>query len=272
MDEWRRALMRARQDAGLGRQALAHAAGISVETIRGYEIGRRHPRHQTLESLITVLGLDRGRANVIREAAGFAPVRTGFGGATDYYYTLPETAAAIERAPWPQFVVDDVFDIVAANKPVRALWGIRSIEQERGRRDGRSMNIFAFMARRDLVRHVVNWDEIVEVTASYFKGRPVVPTGEADDEVLTGMLLEPFRDHDARFLERTQAAWKRAKPVAPKVRWDYHVQWRAVRAGTIRFHAFVSPANERDGLVFNDWIPVDTESWRRLQNAISPRT
>lgn len=270
VDDWRRTLLRARQDAGFGRKRLAELAGISVETIRGYEIGRRHPRNETLESMITALGLDRGRANVIREAAGFAPVRTGFGGATAYYFTLDEAASAVERSPWPRFAVDDVFDIVAANKPVRALWGVRSIEQERGR-GGRSMNIFAFMARRDLARHIVNWDDIVEATASYFKGRPVVPAGEAEDEVLAELLLEPFRDHDARFLERTQAAWKRAKPVTPKVRWEYQVQWRVLRGSTIRFNAFVSPANERDGLVFNDWIPVDTESWRRLQNATSPR-
>lgn len=270
MDHWRSALLRARQEAGLGRRALAELAGVSVETLRGYEIGRRHPRHETLESMITALGLDRSRANAIREAAGFAPVRTSFRGATRYYYTLPEAGAAIERVPWPLFAVDDVFDIVAANKPMRALWGIRSIEQERSR-GRRSMNIFAFMARRDLVRHVINWDEIVEVTASYFKGRPVVPTGDSEDEVLAGMILEPFRDHDARFLERMEAAWNRAKPIPPKVRWDYNVHWRAVRGGTIRFRAVVSPANEHEGLVFNDWIPVDTESWRRLQNAITQK-
>ena len=177
----------------------------------------------------------------------------------------------MERATWPQLAVGDAFDIVAANKAVRALWGIRSVEQERTRRGAMAMNIFAFMARRDLVRHITNWDEVVEAIASYVKGRPVVPEGEDEDTVLGEMFLAPFSDRDARFLDRTQAAWRRAKPLAPKVRWSYPVEWRVLRGSTIRFHGFVSPANEHDGLVFNDWIPVDTESWRRLQNAISPK-
>lgn len=272
MDAWRSALLQARHEAGLGRRRLAELAGISIETIRGYEIGRRHPRHETLESMITALGLDRGRANEIREAAGFAPVRTGFGGSPTYYFSLEEAVAGVERVPWPQFAVDDLFNIVAANKAVCALWGIRSLAAERGRRGNRSMAMFDFLARRDLVRHLVNWDEIVEVVSSYLKGRPALPRGEEEDELFRVMLLAPFGGRDSRFLDRMRAAWDRAKPLTPKVRWDYGVTWSPERGSTIKFHGFVSPANEREGLVFNDWIPVDTESWKRFQAAITPKT
>ena len=47
--------------------------------------------------------------------------------------------------------------------------------------------------------------------------------------------------------------------------------WHGARGGKIRFHGIVTPANEREGLVFNDWIPVDAESWRRFQLATTPK-
>ena len=265
MDDWRIALLEARRNAGVGRKKLAELAGVSVETIRGYEIGRRHPRHESLESILTALALPRAEANVIREGAGFAPARPAFGGAPGYYYGIEELAAQAERAQWPEFITNDGFELVVANRSLCALWGIRSLEKARARRGATGMSIFGVLDAHDLVRCVSNWDEMVEVTAGFIKGRPAAPPGEAEQVLYRALFGEPFASRDARFHRRLKSAWERAKPIPPKIRWEYQVIWDAPGAGKMHFHGIVSPANEREGLVFNDWIPVDAESWRRLQ-------
>ena len=49
-----------------------------------------------------------------------------------------------------------------------------------------------------------------------------------------------------------------------RLRWHYPVVWHDPEAGRMRFDCVVSSANERDGWSFNDWIPIDAESWQAL--------
>ena len=49
-------------------------------------------------------------------------------------------------------------------------------------------------------------------------------------------------------------------------RWHYDVTWRHAQ-GRMRFRGVVSTANEREGLAFNDWIPLDAETWLALERA-----
>lgn len=51
---------RARQRAGMSRQALARAVGISEETLRSYETGRRALPADLLPALALNLGIDVG--------------------------------------------------------------------------------------------------------------------------------------------------------------------------------------------------------------------
>jgi transcriptional regulator with XRE-family HTH domain len=131
MDDWRGALLEARKRLGIGRGKLAEMAGVSAETLRGYEIGRRHPKHDTLEAVIGALRLERVQANSIREGAGFAPVRSLFAGERDYCYSVEDLQDTVEEAEWPEFVTNDSYELVAVNTAACALWRVESFAVRR---------------------------------------------------------------------------------------------------------------------------------------------
>ena len=56
----------------------------------------------------------------------------------------------------------------------------------------------------------------------------------------------------------------RVEPAHGKIRWSYPVVWNEPGVGEMRFHCFASAANEEDGLSFQDWIPLDAETWSAL--------
>jgi len=66
----------------------------------------------------------------------------------------------------------------------------------------------------------------------------------------------------ARFLqlwETAPSAWDK------KARWTYPVVWDEPGIGILRFESIASPANDPDGLAFNDWIPLDAATWQGLE-------
>jgi transcriptional regulator with XRE-family HTH domain len=72
MDEWREQLTELRRRRKLTRDELSEMTGISPESIRSYERGRRNPRRQTLNTLLAALRAPRAEANRIRRGFGYA--------------------------------------------------------------------------------------------------------------------------------------------------------------------------------------------------------
>ncbi len=262
-EEWRAALLRARKRLGVSRARLAALAGVSPATVRGYELGRRHPKHASLEAIIAALKLERVEANAVREGAGFAQARPSFLDAPDYYFGVEELREYVERAPWPEFVVNDSFEFIAANRIAGAVWGI-DFEAERARRAPLEMNLLAVADEFDFPRLVENWDEILELIASMYKGHPVGPEDLAAPGPYLARAVQHFNDNDPGFLARLLDAWNRAEPLPTRVRESYRIIWNHERYGRMCFYCLATTANERDGLVFNDWIPVDAETWHAL--------
>jgi len=56
---WRDALRAARRSVGASQRDLAARSGVSVDTLRSYESGKRHPSDKIVTRLAEVLGLDR---------------------------------------------------------------------------------------------------------------------------------------------------------------------------------------------------------------------
>lgn len=74
------------------------------------------------------------------------------------------------------------------------------------------------------------------------------------------MIPSPFS-----YIQPFLRAWQQAEPRTPKIRWEYPVVWSEPDFGTLRFRGMVNPASEPDGLSFNDWIPLDGETWAALR-------
>ena len=260
---WRQMLVRARKRLGVSREALAQLAGVSSSTIRGYEIGRRHPKQESLEAILHALKLERTESNPIREGAGFAPVRSLYDDRADYYFSVDELQHEVEKVPWPEFVVNDAVEVVAANRMASAVWGL-DFQVERQRRTPVQRNLLSVASERDFPQVIENWDEILELLASVYKGAAGVDSDSNEPSPYLTQVIGQFTENDPQFLQRLLGAWVRAEPSPAKVRVTYRVIWNHPRHGRMSFHCMMSTASEREGLAFNDWIPVNPQTWTAL--------
>ena len=261
VEEWAAALREARKVLQLSQRALATAAGVSSQTIKAYELGLRRPSRALLSSILDALKLERGARNRILTAAGFAP--DGLSLRPQPYelmFTLEEAAAEVERYPWPAFVANELMEVLAANRVAQRLWGVDLLAEfptpvER--------NLLNLASKARFAERLANWDEAVKVMIAVLKGHHRGAETLEQPSLYFEAVLREFSKGDKRFVGRFLSSWDNTPPAPPKMRWSYPVVWDAP-AGRMRFHCFVSAANEVDGLSFNDWIPLDGETWRRL--------
>mgnify|MGYP001577115788 CR=1 FL=1 len=262
---WRVVLREARRRLGITRQELAERAGLSPDTIRAYELGRRRPRRDHLELIVRTLNIPNAEANQLREDLGFAPLRTLFTGELDahYYFTAAETEQAVEEYPWPSFVVNDAVEVVAANRAVAAVWDV-DWTAERRRRPRAQRNLLAVAIDLRFAERVLNWDEVVGTLISVFKAKEPSYALDASNAYFQDVMHE-FSTGDPAFLSRMLEIWNKTDGRESRCHWTYPVTWHDAGCGDMRFLAMVSTASEPDALAFNDWIPVDAGSWRVLE-------
>jgi transcriptional regulator with XRE-family HTH domain len=269
--KWRQQLRAARSRAGLSQRELAERAGVSPETIRGYEAGRRRPNRDRLSALLSSLECTAYETNEILEAAGLLTPSTLFPSAEypNYFFTIDELQNEVELVVWPEFVLNNANEVVAANAAVQALWGI-DFARERESRTRAQMNLLSVASQRHFADRIVNWDECIATLAAVFKGRPVNPASLDEPDPYFSEVLHEFAGGEPAFLARLLKIWVDTPARDAKVRWSYRVVWRDEEFGEMRFHAIVGAANEPGGLSFNDWIPLDAESWTILRELQSP--
>ncbi|MDP2674583.1 MAG: helix-turn-helix transcriptional regulator [Dehalococcoidia bacterium] len=263
---WRGILRAARERSGVTRAQLAALSGVPADTIRRWEDGTRNPTLPRLLRVLDALDCPSAEANDILEGAGFPTQRTLF--PTDrfphYFYTVDELQIVVEEVPWPEFVLNDNIEIVAANLTAQAVWRI-DLPQEKARRKRQQINLLSVASGPEFIGHVVNWDEAVATLASVLKGRPRDPHTLDQPDPYFNAVLADFAQGDPAFLGRLIEVFASAPSRDPKCRWTYPVHWKDDDFGEMRFIAVVNTASEPDGLAFNDWIPVDAASWNNLE-------
>jgi len=269
MNDWRQLLRQARKPSKITQARLGELAGLSVETIRGYENGRRQPTRRHLVDVLDALGLPQSDANTILHGAGFVGRDTLFPPGTfpSYFFSAAELQTHVEGVPWPEFVLNNNSEIVAANSAAQALWAV-DLKREQGRRSPAQMNLLCVASESRFSERIANWDECVATLISVFKGKPqgsesIDHPGQYFQEV-----LGQFIENDPAFLPRLLSIWTATPPRTAKVRWHYKVTWADPELGEMRFNAIVSTASEPDGLGFNDWIPLEGATWSKLGTII----
>lgn len=270
--DWRQRLRAARSRAGLSQRELAERASVSSETVRGYEAGRRRPNRERLTALLGSLECTAYETNEILEAAGLLTPSTLFPGTEypNYFFSIDELQTEVELVAWPEFVLNNANEVVAANRATQTLWGI-DFAKERATRTRAQMNLLSVASQRKFADHIVNWDECVATLAAVFKGRPVNPASLDEPDPYFSEVLQEFADGDPAFLARLVQIWMATPGRDAKVRWSYRVVWRDEAFGDMRFHSVVGTANEPGGLSFNDWIPTDADTWSRLAELMRTR-
>jgi len=247
------------------RVELAEASRVSADTIRRWEEGRRNPTLPRLMRVLDALGCPEAEANAILQGLGFPRLPLRFTAAThpNYYFKVDELQAVVEQASWPEFVVNDNMEIVAANSTVQALWGA-DFDVEKERRRPYQMNLVGLASSPEFIAHILNWDEVVATIASALKWGAALAV-EHPHPYMSQVLAE-FASGDPAYLKRLMDIFAETPAREPRCRWTYSVHWRDDEAGDMRFVALVNTASEIDGLAFNDWIPADAETWSNVES------
>ena len=263
MESWQDSLKTARERQGLSRAELAARASLSVDTVRAYEQGRRSPTNASLTAILDALKLDRTEANNIRLALGYAPDRRDFGTPSIAdQFTVQELEQELERLPWPAFAANELMEIVAANQPAQALWGVDLSSEYL---ETTERNLLRVASTPRFADRCLNWEEVVGVMVGMWKGHHRGAESLEKPSPYFDQLINDFMAGDPKYVKRFLDVWERTEPRQPKIRIHYPVHWRHDDVGEMRFLGVQSPANIWEAMGWNDWIPVDAESWTRLE-------
>jgi transcriptional regulator with XRE-family HTH domain len=269
VNDWRSELRQARERLGLSQAKVARLAGLSAETVRAYERGRRRPSHDALTAILDAFKVDRGLRNEILNGAGFASdglsLRPGY---AELMYTAEEAAREAETRPWPSFVMNEVSEVVVANQVAQTLW---DVDLRAEFTDAIERNLLCVSSDPRFADRCANWDEAVAIIVAGLKGHMRDPADTDHPTPYFAAVLERFLKGDPRYVRRFLDLWERTPPMRVKIHWTYPVVWHEPGYVQMRFHCLVSTASEPDGLAFNDWIPLDAQSWTALEQVKARR-
>ena len=262
-EEWRGIMRSVRRQLPLTQREVASRAGLSTDTVRSYETGRKHPRREHLVAILDVLKVARDARNAILTSAGFAP--DGHMLTYDYprgMFLPAEAVAHVAKFPWPAFVLDEYLKVLGANDAAQALWGV-DLDSEFT--DDVERNLLSVASSPRFADRCLNWDEAVTDLLAVFKGKD---RGADDIENPTPYfkaVIERFLAGEPRYVAKLMRLWDGASPTwERKMRWSYRIVWDEPGIGVLRFECLATVAHHGDATHFNDWIPTDAPTWLAL--------
>jgi transcriptional regulator with XRE-family HTH domain len=264
MESWFRMLRAARSGLGVGQADLAARADISLASLKSYELGKRHPSRPYLIAILDALKLERSHRNAILGAAGYVSDSYEIGPWADarFMFTPEEATAYIATYRWPAFLANEMMEVVAANAVAQRLW---RVDMRTEFLDPIERNLLSVASNPRFADRCANLTELLLVMASVFKGHHRGAEAPEQPSPYFAKVLERFLSGEPKYVEPFLQAFQEAVPRTPKIRWEYPVVWNDPDAGVMRFTGMVNPANEPDGLAFNDWVPLDAATWQALE-------
>ncbi len=216
--------------------------------------------------MLDELRVERDERRAILESAGFAPDDRSFmpdDRLRAESLSLDEAAAAVERARWPCFVVDKFLSVAAANPVAQALWGVDMMSEFP---DPLDRNLLSVATNPRFADRVVNWEEAVGHIIAERKAHDWAPEHLDQPSPYLAAQLERFMSGESKYVTKLGDLWQRApEQWAQKMRWSYPVIWNEPGIGELRFECLTGITSGLAGLAFNDWIPVDAETWTALE-------
>ncbi len=252
------------------RRELAEAAQVSEATLKAYESGLRHPKRPYLVAILDALKVDRGTRNEVLTSAGFAPDGIGLRyDMRELAFTVDEAAVEMERYGWPAFLADEFGRVLAANSVAQRICGV---DLEREFPDPLERHLLSVATMPRFADRCLNWDEAVGTILATWRNHFRGPESFDDPSPLFAGVVERLLEGDPKYVARLADLWQNAPPIKVKMRWSYRVVWQVPGFDVMRFHGFLSAANEPDGYMFYDWIPTDAQTWAALGKLAAHRT
>lgn len=264
MADWNTQLREARRNLGLTHEELAKRAGMSAASLRAYELGRRHPTREHLSSLLRALRFDLRSRNAALISGGFAPESVE---APAGALSRREAARLIRARPWPSFVINELMETVAGNRPGLLLTGLtRKRMADRVERNSLVIASRAFSApSADQLR---DWGAVASLAIARAKASGIGSL-EAPDAYFAAVLERVARG-DPKLIRELTLLWDATPPLmAQTPAWSYAGDWTVNDSETIRFHCLAVRVNPQDLIEIHDWIPADAASHHLLQRHLA---
>ncbi len=166
-------------------------------------------------------------------------------------------------------MLTETSELVVANAHLQALWEI-DLDAEKRKRTRAQVNILCFAVDRTIGGRMVNWDEIVSQLIGTLKAYPQFESLD-DPRLYFDRVLSEVAGADPQLVGRMIDLWASAPAVELRVRWNYRLTWNDPAVGEMRFHGIESTASEPEGLFFEDWHPLDAETWEALEQVKARR-
>jgi len=259
--DWRAALRAQRERRKLSRDEVARRSGLSLGAIKAYESGARHPSLASMNALIDAIGIAREEANPIRAAAGFAVDLESLL-RERYIFDQANLREEIDAYPWPAFITNMAFDIVAANLAFERLWRV-DLSQPATKVGERSF--LARASEANLASRIVNYDEVLTFMIGLAKGDPRFAQNPERPAPWLRDAFATLFEGDPAYITRLMGLWESAPALPHRMRHLYSVVWNYVGGGVITFVGDLSIADIWNELSWNQWVPADVESWRLMK-------
>jgi transcriptional regulator with XRE-family HTH domain len=264
--DWPDLLKQYRRERRLTQLEVARRAGLSVAAVRSYEHGKRHPKVATLQSIIDGLGLSGEEAARLYEAAGFsARQRPAVG---DYGpVSIDDLRDEMSARPWPAFVTNQAFEVVAQNKLFERVMAV-DLDTQFTEFGDRTM--LAGIVIQEYGGRMENWDEVVTFMIGLVKGDP---RGSEDDDRPLPWLEGPIQrlvEGKPELIRRFVELWESVPPLPRRLRHPYRMQWRYDADTLLSFHCTLALADPHTELHYNEWVPANAKTWTWVEeNAAS---
>ena len=261
MATWHEQLRELRCSRLLNRTDLAALSGISLESIRSYETGRRRPPGHRLSQLLDALKADVRSRNAIYAAIGLmVPLPDNPFALEDM--SLAAASQLIHERPLPAFLMNHRTEFVTLNPSAASL--LRIPTPPPGRRNVRHVSALTLTTRRAMAERLENWDFLMAVMIAAFKRAAPEP------ESLDAPMLEALTAGDPALVRRFSELWSTTRAWRGRLSGpSYPVIWKALAGGKIHFHCIVHCVNRVEGFYVHDWMPKDVNSHRLLEESLT---
>lgn len=268
MKTWNRLIADARRNVSLTQADLAASAGLSIDTVKAYEVGRRRPTPAGLNRLLTLLNVDWRTRNEVLMAAGFlqGPLFPGGRTRAERYLSIEEASKAAAQRTWPVLVLNEKLEVLALND---AAFAIVPVDPERLARPV-ERSLLAMLTDPAIGPRLVNWELGASMMIALFKAH--MDRAESLDQPSSyfSAVLDHVCSGYGPLVRRFLDLWNITPGSYPrKVTWGYPIIWNTPEVGELRFNGFVNSVNEVHCIDTDDWIPADEESFRRLDTLLA---
>ncbi len=152
MPDWNKELRSVRERLGMSREELAGRSGLSADSLRSYELGRRRPTREHLCHLLESLQLDAGSRAAILTGAGFA-LDSAVVRFPEPNVPAREAMRLVRGRPLPAFLVNARAEILAISAPA---WRLLELPDQDLKPSARRSILLA-MTRRTIGTWAANW-------------------------------------------------------------------------------------------------------------------